>query len=206
MHGWYGIKFWWQLSSSDQSWELLRSSDSLGVLVSGNQGPGLPQEIVKLKMQWPKKFFPKTAFFVMQKLHQNKRQATSPKKGTNPSKCSQMALCGCWNGLHEIRHAFQVSVLWGSIIGLGEHQSREPEPLFRLRDLTRHKLDSKANKSKKTWKFSISFNGWLYFAPLLLSLGWPQFISVVFAGEITEPTLVEGDGKGLGVAIKAPLP
>jgi len=60
--------------------------------------------------------------------------------------------------------------------------------------------------SQKDWKFSIPFNAWLYFAPLLLSLGWPQFISVVFVGEIIEQTLVEGDGKDPGVAIKAPLP
>lgn len=40
-------------------------------------------------------------------LYHTSEEKTShlPKKGINPSKCSQMALCGCWHGnrFHEIR-------------------------------------------------------------------------------------------------------
>ena len=78
MPGWYGIKFWWQLSSSDQSWELLRSSDSLGLLVSGNQGPGLHQESVKLNMLWPKMFFPRNCFPRHAELYHTSEEKTKP--------------------------------------------------------------------------------------------------------------------------------
>ena len=218
MHGRYGINFWWQLSSSDQkTTQIFRLIGITSIRKSRSRFASRKcQTQQKVAQKCPKYSFPKLLPSSCKTIQYIRRKDKPPPQKRNKS------IDVFWDGIMWMATGSMKSLSWN----LHEQQKKRHKqtciPSVPVVGIDRRPkwMNIKAGnlnlcvvwknwhdtsltakqRSQKDCKCSISF---LDVSILLL---FSSLLSAVFVGEIREPTLVEGDGKSLGVAITAPLP